>query len=97
MKNKVLNFIIAVLLSLSSLVNTSGVIVQANKNIEPKIFISVKSFKDFLDDIDKIDLENYYNNTIITIPLDNTISPSYNAKKYLRYITQKIKIILMKN
>ena len=52
MKNKVLNFIIAVLLSLSSLVNTSGVIVQANKNIEPKIFISVKSFKDFLDEID---------------------------------------------
>ncbi|EIA24305.1 hypothetical protein SFB1_067G3 [Candidatus Arthromitus sp. SFB-1] len=58
MKNKVLNFIIAVLLSLSSLVNTSGVIVQANKNIEPKIFISVKSFKDFLDDIDKIDLDS---------------------------------------
>lgn len=34
--------------------------------------------------IDKIDLENYYNNTIITIPLDNTISPSYNAKKYFK-------------
>lgn len=81
MKNKVLNFIIAVLLSLSSLVNTSGVIVQANKNIEPKIFISVKSFKDFLDDIDKIDLDsmdsesrNIYNESL------KKISEIYNSK-----------------
>lgn len=34
---------------------------------------------------DKILLENYYdNNNIIEIPLDKTISPSYNAKKYFK-------------
>lgn len=34
---------------------------------------------------DKILLENYYdNNKIITIPLDKTISPSCNAKKYFK-------------
>ena len=35
--------------------------------------------------IDKIKLENYYdNNKIIEIPLDMSISPSYNAKKYFK-------------
>lgn len=35
--------------------------------------------------IDKIELENYYdNNKLIAIPLDKTISPSYNAKKYFK-------------
>lgn len=35
--------------------------------------------------LDKIELENYYdNNNLITIPLDKTISPSYNAKKYFK-------------
>lgn len=35
--------------------------------------------------IDKIELENYYdNNNLICIPLDNTISPAYNAKKYFK-------------
>ncbi len=35
--------------------------------------------------IDKIQLENYYdNNKLISIPLDKTTSPSYNAKKYFK-------------
>ena len=35
--------------------------------------------------IPSIELENYYdNNNIISIPLDKSISPSYNAKKYFR-------------
>lgn len=35
--------------------------------------------------VSSIELENYYdNNNIITIPLDKTISPSYNAKKYFK-------------
>lgn len=35
--------------------------------------------------VDKIQLENYYdNNNLISIPLDKTISPSYNAKKYFK-------------
>lgn len=35
--------------------------------------------------IDKIELENYYdNNNLICIPLDNTISPTANAKKYFK-------------
>jgi len=35
--------------------------------------------------VSSIELENYYdNNNIITIPLDNTVSPSYNAKKYFK-------------
>ncbi len=35
--------------------------------------------------LDKIELENYYdNNNKITIPLDKTISPAYNAKKYFK-------------
>lgn len=35
--------------------------------------------------IDKIELENYYdNNKLISIPLDKTISPAYNAKKYFK-------------
>lgn len=35
--------------------------------------------------MDSISLENYYdNNNIITIPLDKSISPSYNAKKYFK-------------
>lgn len=34
--------------------------------------------------LDKIELENYYDNTKITIPLDKTISPSYNAKKFFK-------------
>lgn len=35
--------------------------------------------------LDKIELENYYdNNNLITIPLDKTISPSHNAKKYFK-------------
>ncbi len=35
--------------------------------------------------IDKIELENYYdNNNKIVIPLDKTISPAYNAKKYFK-------------
>lgn len=35
--------------------------------------------------IDSIQLENYYdNNNVITIPLDKSISPSYNAKKYFK-------------
>lgn len=35
--------------------------------------------------IDKIQLENYYdNNSLIEIPLDMSISPSYNAKKYFK-------------
>lgn len=35
--------------------------------------------------ISQIELENYYdNNNIITIPLDKTISPSYNAKKFFK-------------
>ncbi len=34
---------------------------------------------------DKVELENYYdNNTILTIPLDNTISIANNAKKYFK-------------
>lgn len=34
---------------------------------------------------DKLELENYYdNNTILTIPLDNTISIANNAKKYFK-------------
>lgn len=37
------------------------------------------------NNIDKILLNNYYdNNKIITIPLDKTISPSHNAKKYFK-------------
>ena len=35
--------------------------------------------------LDSIQLENYYdNNKKITIPLDKSISPSYNAKKYFK-------------
>lgn len=35
--------------------------------------------------LDKIELENYYNNNEkICIPLDKTISPAYNAKKYFK-------------
>ncbi len=34
--------------------------------------------------LDKIELDNYYNNERITIPLDKTISPAYNAKKYFK-------------
>lgn len=35
--------------------------------------------------IDFIELENYYdNNNLIKIPLDKSISPSYNAKKYFK-------------
>ena len=35
--------------------------------------------------VDSIELENYYdNNKIIKIPLDKTISPSYNAKKFFK-------------
>lgn len=35
--------------------------------------------------LDKIELENYYdNNNKIVIPLDKTISPAYNAKKYFK-------------
>lgn len=34
--------------------------------------------------LSEIDLENYYDNTVITIPLDKTISPAYNAKKYFK-------------
>ena len=42
-----------------------------------------KFSKDF--NSDKVELENYYdNNSILTIPLDNTISIANNAKKYFR-------------
>lgn len=58
MKNKVLSFIVAISLSLSVLVNVGGITVQANENTESKIFISIRSFKDFLDAIDKIDLSS---------------------------------------
>lgn len=35
--------------------------------------------------LDEIELENYYdNNNKIVIPLDKTISPAYNAKKYFK-------------
>lgn len=35
--------------------------------------------------VSSIELENYYNNNnIINIPLDKSISPSYNAKKYFK-------------
>lgn len=35
--------------------------------------------------IDYIEIENYYdNNNLIKIPLDKSISPSYNAKKYFK-------------
>lgn len=35
--------------------------------------------------LDKLELENYYDNlNRITIPLDRTISPAYNAKKYFK-------------
>ena len=34
--------------------------------------------------LDKIELDNYYNNEKIIIPLDKTISPAYNAKKYFK-------------
>lgn len=35
--------------------------------------------------VSSIDLENYYDdNKMITIPLDKTISPSYNAKKFFK-------------
>lgn len=35
--------------------------------------------------LDKIVLENYYdNNSLIEIPLDKTINPAYNAKKYFK-------------
>lgn len=37
------------------------------------------------NNFDKVELENYYeNNTILTIPLDNTISIANNAKKYFK-------------
>ncbi len=37
------------------------------------------------ENISSIELENYYDeNKVITIPLDKTISPSYNAKKYFK-------------
>lgn len=39
--------------------------------------------------VSSIELENYYdNNNIINIPLDKTISPSYNAKKYFKKYTK---------
>lgn len=42
-----------------------------------------KFSKDYTSD--KVELENYYdNNTILTIPLDNTISIANNAKKYFK-------------
>lgn len=35
--------------------------------------------------VDHIEIENYYdNNNLIKIPLDKSISPSYNAKKYFK-------------
>ena len=35
--------------------------------------------------VSSITLENYYdNNNLIDIPLDKTISPSFNAKKYFK-------------
>ena len=38
--------------------------------------------------INSVDLENYYEgNKIITIPLDSSISPSENAKRFLKNIT----------
>lgn len=37
------------------------------------------------ENIDKIELENYYdNNNWVEIPLDKSISPAYNAKKYFK-------------
>lgn len=39
--------------------------------------------------LDKVELENYYdNNNIITIPLDKKYSPSYNAKRYFKKYTK---------
>lgn len=41
------------------------------------------------ENANKITLQNYYeNNTLIDIPLDKTLSPSYNAKKYFKKYTK---------
>lgn len=47
--------------------------------------ITANLYKLSNENIDKIELENYYdNNNLIQIPLDKSISPAHNAKKYFK-------------
>ncbi len=89
-RNSILKLILAELKKYTSRLNNMNKKLEECSNMDKyKLYgelIIANLYKiDNNKNIDKIELENYYtNNTLITIPLDKTISPAYNAKKYFK-------------
>ena len=88
-KNSILNLILATLKKYEKrLVNIDNKLTECEDKDRFRLYgelITSNLYKLPNQNLEKVELENYYdNNNIITIPLDKKYSPSYNAKRYFK-------------
>ncbi|MBR0427510.1 MAG: NFACT family protein [Clostridia bacterium] len=88
-RNTLLNLILSILKKYEKrLVNIDEKLTECNNMDKYKLYgelITANLYKIPNYNIDKISLENYYNNNeLIEIPLDKKYSPQYNAKRFFK-------------
>lgn len=90
-RNSVLKLILNVLKKYNKRLSNINEKIQTCDNMDiyklygELITANLYKIKDSNENIDKIELENYYdNNKLITIPLDKKYSPAINAKRYFK-------------
>lgn len=89
-KNNLLKLVLSALKKITKKVNNINVKLKECENMDTYriygelITSNLYSINNNIN-VDYIEIENYYdNNNLIRIPLDKSISPSYNAKKYFK-------------
>lgn len=87
-RNDILKIVLSALKkSTKKLDNINNKLNECNKKEEYKLFgeLITSNLYRLKDNTDSATLENYYNNnTVITIPMDKSISPNKNAEKYFK-------------
>lgn len=89
-KNNLLKLVLSALKKITKKVNNINMKLKECENMETyRIYGEVITSNLYRINnninVDYIEIENYYdNNNLIKIPLDKSISPSYNAKKYFK-------------
>ncbi len=88
-KNSILNLILATLKKYQKrMINIDKKLTECDDRDKYKLYgelITANLYKIPNKNIEKIDVQNYYNNNeILSIPLDKKYTPSYNAKRYFK-------------